>query len=124
MRSGAQPVAMVIMRSPRGRPPDEELVVGKLEAHLPDETQVREVRDRLADADFDVGPTLGLSFSITGPPGLFVSVLGIDVHPSPDGGWTTDSGREIAGDDLPVEFRSAVRAVAFEEPSDMLGGMA
>lgn len=119
MVNPGEPVALVVLRSPTGRPPDSELTAAELSRHLPLPQDVAAVGTELAAAGFEVGATVGIAFSIQGPAELFGQYFGVPLLQH-DGAWTTADGSELPLDGLPDQERHLVRAVVLEPPVDLL----
>ncbi|MEE1619874.1 hypothetical protein ACQ7DA_00545 [Zafaria sp. J156] len=115
-------MALVLLRSPGGLPGAAAAVAGRLERHLPEPGAAERAASALAEAGFEVGPVVGISFSIAGPPELFRARLGIDPVPSAGGAWTAAGGAEVPGGELPAALAGDVEAVVFEEPVELLDG--
>jgi hypothetical protein len=75
---------------------------------LSDTDAADRARRHFADCGFEVGPFVGISFSIAGTPGRFRETFG-GAEPDPKGG-------ELPIDSLPDDLRQAVQAVATDEP--------
>jgi hypothetical protein len=119
MGDRGEPVALVVLQSPTGRPPDTELTAAELSRHLPVPSDVAAVRAALAGAGFDLGAAVGIAFSIQGPEDLFRRYFGVPLLQH-DGAWTTAGGSELPLDALPERERPLVRAVVLEPPVDLL----
>jgi len=115
-----EPVALVILESPSGRPQDSGLTAAELQTHLPVPEVVSSVRANLAAAGFDLGAAVGIAFSIQGPVELFRQYFGATPVQQDDGVWTTAAGNELPLDALPDHERQSVRAVVFEPPVDLM----
>jgi hypothetical protein len=119
MGNPGEPVALVVMQSPTGRPPDTELTAAELSRHVPFPRDATAVRTELAAAGFEVGAIVGIAFSIQGPEELFGQYFGVPLLQR-DGAWTTAGGSELPLDGLPDPERKLVRAVVLEPPVDLL----
>jgi len=120
MSDAGEPVALVVLQSPTGRPSDSSLTAAELHKHLPDPGAVTAVRAKLAAAGFDVGAAVGIAFSIHGSVDLFRQYFGVTPLQQDDGVWTTAAGNELPLDALPDLERQVVRAVVFEPPVDLM----
>lgn len=122
MGEGGEPVALVILKSPAGLPPDTELTAAGLARHLPGSAAISAVQTELAAAGFTVHEAVGISFSIEGPAADFQRYFGVTPVQSADGGWLAAGDAELPLDGLPENERALVRAVVFEPPAELMGG--
>lgn len=122
MHGGGVMVALVVLRSPAGPPPDAELTAATLARHLPESATVTAVQTELATAGFLVHQGVGISFSIEGPAALFEGYFGVTAVRSEDGLWSASGGAELPLDALPARARDLVRAVVLEPPVELMGG--
>jgi hypothetical protein len=90
--------ALVVLRSPVESP-----TADRAAELVPDEAGVAEVQDYFRDLGFDVGPLVGVSFSIDGDRSLFESTFG-----------SADGELDLAP--LPSTIREQLHAVTFTEP--------
>jgi hypothetical protein len=75
---------------------------------LSDTGAAERAQQHFAERGFEVGPFVGISFSIAGSPDRFREAFN-GAEPDPKGG-------ELPIDSLPAELRQAVQAVATDEP--------
>jgi hypothetical protein len=93
-----------------------------LHEFAPDRGDAEAVARALADAGFEVGPTVGIGMSIAAPRERFEAVFGTAVAEAEDGGWVVPgAGRSLPLDGLPGAVRERVEAVSFEEPAEAAG---
>jgi hypothetical protein len=95
-----QPVARLVVLRPAGggEPGEGEAITAEsIGRHAPDPDVAERARRYFAERGFEVGPLVGISFSITGPPGLM---------------------EELDLEALPADVREAVHEVATEPPPD------
>jgi hypothetical protein len=114
-------VAMVVLRPASGRAVTGAPGITKETLHefAPDRGDAETVARTLADAGFEVGPTVGIGMSIAAPRARFEEVFGTEVAEAEDGGWVAaGAGRELPLDALPGAVRERVHAVTFEEPAE------
>jgi len=103
--------AQVLLKPSTGAMPrDADITAANVAALSPDPHTAADIRKRLADAGFEVGPLVGPSFSITAPPSVFKRVFKLS-SPGSDLG-------EIPLKHLPEPVRRAVAAVTFPSPPD------
>lgn len=117
-------VAMVVLRPASGRAVAgaEGITTETLHEFAPDRGDAEAVARTLADAGFEVGPTVGIGMSIAAPRTHFEEVFGTQVAEAEEGGWVVSgAGRELPLDALPGEVRERVHAVTFEEPAEAVG---
>ena len=99
---------LVVLRPSSGAPlPPGGLTSATVHAGAPDPQAAERVRSHLAGRGFDLGPLVGISFSITGTRELIRQVFG-DV---PDAG-------ALPLDRLPEDVRRLMLAVEAEAPPD------
>ncbi len=72
---------------------------------------------------FEVGPFVGISFSVTGMVRDFEKYFRVRIRPGKDGGYEfvvndRSVGHELSGEDLPEGLREYVQAVVFPLPPD------
>ncbi len=103
--------AQVLLKPSTGvMPRDADITAANVAALSPEPHTAADIRKRLVDAGFEVGPLVGPSFSITAPPAVFKRVFKLS-SPGSDLG-------EIPLDHLPEPVRRAVAAVTFPSPPD------
>lgn len=122
MGESGELVALVILQSPAGPPPDTELTAAGLARHLPGSAAIAAVQSELAAAGFTVHQAVGISFSIQGPATVFQRYFGVTPVQAADGGWLAAGNAELPLDGLPDNERALVRAVVFEPPAELMGG--
>ena len=120
-----QVVAHVVLKPASGREitGDSMIRADTLEEFAPDPGDASLVARVLADASFEVGPTVGIGMSVTGPRSLFESYFGTRVEAADEGGWVAvhvsgAATRELPIDELPEPVAQRVHAVTFEEPAE------
>src|SRR6187401_756649 len=96
--------AQVVLRPESGRPvrSDEPITSANVEQFLPSPAAAERVRKAFSALDFDVGPIVGTSFSITAPAERFEEVFGVRLRPQEGGGIQAVSGDDDADLELPV----------------------
>ena len=92
-------VALVVLEPAGGAVTPEEVTAATIESWAPDPTTAERLRAHLRDAGCDVGPLVGLSFSVTAPDPTLERAVG----PRTDEGWSTAQ--------LPDDLAGAVREV-------------
>src|SRR6187549_775991 len=92
-------VALVVLEPAGGGTAPEEITAATIERWAPDADTAERLRSHLRRAGCDVGPLVGLSFSVTAPDATLEDAIG----PPTDDGWSTSK--------LPSELAGAVRAV-------------
>lgn len=103
-------------------PPREEVDGGTVVALvLSSSVAVGEAQRLLAAAGFSVGPPSGPTFAIQASVEQFTRTFGVAPVRAPDGGWTTGAGDELPLDGLGEPLRTALTAIAFERPAELLG---
>jgi hypothetical protein len=103
--------AQVLLRPASGAMPrDADLTAANIKAIVPAPDAVAAVTTDLADAGFDIGPVVGLSFSISARRSLFDSFFGISAAGVKKG--------EISLDGVPARVRRAVAAITFPPSPD------
>jgi hypothetical protein len=116
-------VAMVVLRPASGRAVAGEpgITTETLQEFAPDRGDAEAVARTLADAGFEVGPTVGIGMSIAAPRARFEEVFGTTVAEAEDGGWVVaGAGRELPLGALPGDVRERVEAVTFEPSAEAL----
>lgn len=113
MKTTKDPVisAQVLLNPSSGRmPPDAEITAANIEKLKPAPEAVVLVRQSLERAGFEVGPIVGLGFSITARRSVFDQFFGTKLAGSVPG--------NIPLDRVPVNVRRAVAAIVFPPPPD------
>jgi len=118
-------VAQVILKPASGRPITGTSMIraDTLEEFAPDPSEARAVARVLTDAGFEVGPTVGVGYHLTGPRSLFERYFDTKIAEAPDGGWvavrdTRAATRELPVDKLPDSVAGRVLTVTFDEPAE------
>lgn len=106
------PVSALVVLGPAGgvRLAEEPVGAASLAAHLPDPETAERVRDWFVARGFEVGPVVGIAFSIVAPLGRMEEVFG---------GWEAhERGGEVPMRALPPDVAGAIRAVTTQPPPD------
>jgi hypothetical protein len=105
--------ALVVLRPADGRERHggETITAASLDQHVPDPESAERVRRFFAERGFDVGPLVGISFSISAPRALMERTFA---------GFQEleGTGRELPHDPLPSDVRAAIQAVTTEPAPD------
>ena len=122
-----QVVAHVVLKPASGREITGESTIraDTLQEFAPDPGDATAVARALADASFQMGPTVGIGMSMTGPRSLFEQYFGVRVEAADRGGWVSvdasgEATRELPVDALPEPVARRVHAVTFEEPAELV----
>lgn len=121
--------AQVMLRSASGRVPDGMTAITSenIREFLPSKEAAARISRAFAGMGFEVGPTVGNSFSITGPAGSFERVFKTRLHQTKRGGIQCrksedqddgQPGEELPLNALPQAIASDVVAVTFTPPPD------
>lgn len=117
--------AQVILRPSGGRVIDGTVVITaiNLAEFAPSPSDVSLATTRFRSMGFDVGPIVGVSFSITGTVRTFERALGTRIRRRKDDDHefvvkNKPIGRELSGDRLPERIRTFVQAIVFPPPPD------
>lgn len=112
--------AQVVLRSSSGRAPDgtSAVTAATLAEFAPAPEAVAAAVEGFRERGFEVGSTVGNSFSITAPAGTFRRVFGVPVHRTERGGLAGPGGEALRLDDLPGEISRLLAAVTFVPPPD------
>lgn len=114
--------AQVVLHSPTGALRDHEVTAENIDRLAPAEDVVQRVRQALAEAGFEVGPAVGISFSISAEASRFERYFATPLrHHAGSTRWFAgddDERLELPREALPAEIREAVRTVAFTPPPD------
>jgi hypothetical protein len=103
--------AQVLLKTARGdRAADAEITAENIRALAPPAETSRAVAQAFAKLGFDVGPVVGLGFSITASRSTFTRALGAAA--------TGEKPGEVSLTHLPADVRRHVAAIAFPEPPD------
>jgi hypothetical protein len=108
-----QPAAALVVLRPAGGGDvtGEPITAATVREHQPDPQAAERARRAFADAGFEVGPLVGISFSIAGPRRLLESRF-------PGFDELEGTGAELPLDRLPADTADAVAAVVSEKPPD------
>ncbi len=121
--------AQVIVRSASGTPMrgDVAITAANIADYQPSAEDAAAAQAAFRAAGFEVGPVVGISFSITAPLARFEQVFGVPLRVDERGAVAAGTGAAPAGgtelplDRLPGEARERVQAVAFTPPADLHG---
>jgi hypothetical protein len=105
--------ALVVLKPASGadRSPNEAITTATLRQNAPDPGVAERLRSHFVRQGFEVGPLVGISFSIAGPRELMSGVF-------PGYAQSEGTDAELPLDALPEDLRSAVQAVATEAPPE------
>jgi hypothetical protein len=99
----------VILRPPAGAGIEREpITAANLGSFLAPADEVVRLQAAFRARGFEVGPLVGVSFSVSGPPGRIRELLGRPPRP----------GLEVSGDLLPGDLRPWVHALVVPAPPD------
>lgn len=97
----------------------DQITSETIEAFSPPPDAYISVSEFFKSMDFEVGPLVGLSFSITAPSSAFKSLFKTELVKSPEGGiQSREGGPEIEPDSLPSNIRRLIQTITFDEPPD------
>lgn len=101
--------ATVVLRPADGRDltGDERITSANLREYLPSDDAVATARSWFEGAGFDVGPVVGIGFSITAPRARFEEVFG-----------AVPDGEELPLERVPPHVRRVLASVTFSPPPD------
>lgn len=103
--------AQVLLKPVSGTmPPDADITASNIRALTPAPEVAAEVTRGFANAGFDVGPVVGLSFAISARRSVFNRFFGIKAAGVKKGA--------LALDRVPTPVRRGVVAITFPEPPD------
>ncbi len=115
--------AYVIMKpADRSQRLDVAITSENIGALQPVEAEVAAATSAFAAGGFAVGPFVGISFSITGPPELYRRTFGVSDPDELDqdaGGGTWSGGLPL--DRLDRSLSSVIDTVVFDEPAELFG---
>jgi hypothetical protein len=100
---------------------DAELVAANAAALQAPADAVSAATGYFRNAGFEVGPVVGLGFSITGKASLFEKVFAVKLTADDRGAMQIagkQGGRALAVSKLPEQVRRCVAAIEFPEPPD------
>ncbi len=119
--------AQVILRSAAGDTPGptSEVTTRTLHRYTPSLETTSKATGAFEKLGFQVGPFVGIAFSITGPSHLFQEVFDVQVERGEDRvliGTGTDgvTGPELPTGALPAELNRLIASVVFETPSKLM----
>lgn len=117
--------AQVILRPASGRGISGEVVISasNVAEFAPSPSAVSSVAAEFRSKGFDVGPVVGVSFSVTGTIRTFEECFGMRIRLGKDHAYEFVAknkavGHELSGERLPEVLRKSVHAVAFPLPPD------
>jgi hypothetical protein len=117
--------AQVVLRAAPGRPIPETpaLTAETLPGFLPSPEVVQTAVQAFRQAGFELGPLVGISFSITAPAARFEELFHARLRRKKDGSLVSYAGRgrdsfELPLEALPARLRDIIEAVAFTPPPD------
>ena len=111
--------AMVIFTAASGQqlPLNEPITADNIDRYRPAPKAADEAAELLRRAGFEVGPTVGVGFSVTGKPALFELYFKRPVRLNDEGEVVFDTGSgqslELPAEALPAELRPTVQGVVF-----------
>jgi hypothetical protein len=115
--------ALVLLRSAGGKEIDssEAISANNLAEFAPSPTIVASASEIFRARGFEVGPMVGVSFSVTGRLRTFEEFLGMQIQLGKDGAYEFVSknktiGHELSSAELPEELHKFVAVVAFPLP--------
>lgn len=103
---------MVILGPPDPASADEPVTSANLDRLAPSPDAVAALMELFRSEGFEIGPFVGISFSISGPPHCFRSVFG----PRLPSGRQDDLELDVGS--VPPGLRRHLRAVSFTAPPD------
>lgn len=127
MPTGDEPIlsAQVILRSATGRSLEAGVMITakNVAEYLPSPKTISMAEKVFRSEGFEVGPFVGVSFSITGPLRTFERSFGLRVQRGDDHAFNFMSGskpigHELSGSELPGSMQEHVQRVAFPLPPD------
>src|SRR5687767_13675134 len=106
--------AQVLLQPASGRElaGDSVITTETLGHYQPSPEAAERVRERYSRAGFEVGPLVGVSFSITAPASVFEKVFKGGVREA------VKKGLELSTKELPRELAEDIAAVTFTPPPD------
>jgi hypothetical protein len=117
--------AQVILRPGSGQPIGDGALIlaSNLAQFAPPPGAVASAAAAFRSRGFEVGPFVGVSFSVTGTVGAFEGFFGMPIQLGQDGGYEFMAnqkaiGHELPGERLPEVLRQLVQTVAFPLPPD------
>ncbi len=117
--------AQVILRPASGKPIDGRAIITaeNVDQFAPERGAADAAAETFRAQGFDVGPVVGVSFSIAGTVGIFESFFGLLLRSGKDRTVEFVVGekvlaKELSGEKLPEGVRDCVQAVAFSPPPD------
>ena len=117
--------AQVILRPASGQAINGRLVIStdNIAELAPSTGAVAAVTEKFRSKGFEIGPLVGISFSVTGSIRTFTEFFGMQIRLGKDRAYEFMAkdkvvGHELTGEDLPEGLRKFVQAVAFPLPPD------
>jgi hypothetical protein len=117
--------AQIILRPASGQTIDGNVVISasNITEFAPSPDAVSSIAAEFRSRGFEIGPLVGISFSVTGTIRAFEGLFGIRIRLGKDHGLefvvkNKIIGHELSGEELPEDFRQFVHAVAFPLPPD------
>jgi hypothetical protein len=117
--------AQVILRPASGQAIDGRVVISasNVAEFAPSPSAVSSVAAEFRSKGFEIGPVVGVSFSVTGTIRAFEEFFGMRIRLGKDHAYefvakNKTVGHELSGEELPEELRKSVHAVAFPLPPD------
>jgi hypothetical protein len=112
--------AQVVLPAASGaRPGPQTRITSKnLREWTPSPENIEHVAGALRRMGFNVGHTVGHSFSITGPARLFESAFGTKLSEEGKGVKFAGDGYELAQKKIPAALRDHIAAITFTPPPD------
>lgn len=117
--------AQVILRPASGKAIDDRSVISadNLAEFAPSPSAVSSVTAGFRSKGFEIGPVVGVSFSVTGTIRAFEKFFGMRIRLGRDRAYefvakNKTVGHELSGENLPAVLREFVHAVAFPLPPD------
>jgi hypothetical protein len=110
---------MVILTAASGQqlPLNAPITAANVDRYRPAPRAAENAAALLRKAGFEVGPTVGIGFSVTGTPALFERYFKRPVRLNPAGEVVFDTAAgqrlELPADALPAELRPTVQGVVF-----------
>ncbi len=120
--------AQVVLRPATGRTltGHEEITRETLHEFLPDPQMAHRVAAAFADSGYEVGPVVGVSFSISARPAVIEQHFRVKLPLDQDGrldfeDHTRRRGFELPLDALPPSLAEQILSISFGPPADLFG---
>ena len=117
--------AQVILRPASGQTINGKVVISakNVAEFAPHPSAVSSVAEEFRSKGFEIGPLVGVSFSVTGPLRVFEEFFGMRIRLGKDHAYefvlkNKTSGHELSGKDLPKILGKSVQTVVFPLPPD------